>query len=69
MKDSNRGSVTVTISAGLYAENCAPAANEDHEGNFHSSRQFLSNYSLIIIHYSLIYLTKETTQQSTADFQ
>ena len=69
MKNSNKGSVAVTITAGSYAENCVPAANEACVGNFHSSRQFLSNYSLIIIHYSLIYLTKETTQQSTADFQ
>ena len=43
-------------------------ANEACVGNFHSSRKFLSNYSLIIIHYSLTYLTKETTQKSTADF-
>ena len=55
MKNSNRGPVAVIISAGLYAENCAPAANEACVGIFHSSRKFLSNYSLIIIHYSLIY--------------
>ena len=50
MKNSNRGPVAVTISAGFYAENCAPAANEVCVGNFHS----LDN-SLVIIH-SLLFI-------------
>ena len=49
MKNFNRGPVAVTIIAGSYGNNCAPAANEVFVGNF----TVLEN-SLITIHSLLL---------------